>query len=148
MALPEGQRQAHEALVLRRLARATARRQPGRHGSDCAGLLLRRGGGVVRRSLLGQLAEDLLEVLGLAEVLVDGGEAHIGHVVEALQPLHDEFAHRLARHLAVAHALELAHDAVDHALDPLGLDRALAQRDLDRALQLVPVERAPAGRSA
>ena len=38
-------------------------------------------------------------------------------------------------------ALELAHDAVDHALDPLGRDVALAQRDLDRALQLVAIER-------
>jgi hypothetical protein len=42
-------------------------------------------------------------------------------------------------------ALELANDAVDHALDPVGIDRALAQRDLDGADQLVTLERnAPA----
>ena len=52
----------------------------------------------------------------------------------------------LGRDLALAQALELAHDAVDHALDPLRVDRALAQRDRDRAHQLVAVERhAPAG---
>ena len=34
-----------------------------------------------------------------------------------------------------------AHDAVDHALDALGIDGALAQRDLHRAHQLVAIER-------
>jgi hypothetical protein len=40
----------------------------------------------------------------------------------------------------------LPHDAVDHALDPLGIDSAFAQRNLHRSLQLVAIERhAPAG---
>ena len=42
--------------------------------------------------------------------------------------------------MSVALALELAHDAVDHVFDPLGLDRTLAQGDLDRAHELVAVE--------
>ena len=43
--------------------------------------------------------------------------------------------------LALARAFEPAHDAVDHALDALGLDRPLAQRERDRARELVAVER-------
>ena len=92
-----------------------------------------------------KFADDRLEIARLAEIAVDRGEAHIGDVVEGLQPLHHQFADPLARDVALALALELAHDAVDHALDPLGLDRALAQGDLDRAHELVAVEgRAPA----
>ena len=98
-------------------------------------------------ALAGELADEVLEILGLAEIAIDRGEADIGDVVEALQPLHHQLADLLGRDLALAGALELAHDAVDHALDPLGLDRALAQRDLDRAHQLVAVERHRAGRS-
>src|SRR5262249_5687830 len=40
-------------------------------------------------------------------------------------------------------ALELAHHARDHALDPLRLDLALPQRRVHRALELVAVERHP-----
>jgi hypothetical protein len=48
--------------------------------------------------------------------------------------------------LALALALQLANDLRDHLLDPFGLDRSLAQRDLHRAHQLVAIERdAPAG---
>ena len=46
---------------------------------------------------------------------------------------------------ALAEAFQFAHDLRDHLVDPLRLDRALAQRDLHRAQQLVAVERhAPA----
>ena len=82
-------------------------------------------------SPLGDLAQHLVEVGGLAEVAVDRGEAHVGDGIEALQRLHDELADHGGRHLLLAHALELAHDARHHALDALGLDRPLAQRDLD-----------------
>src|SRR6202000_2386547 len=51
---------------------------------------------------------------------------------------------RFRRNLRLAAALELAHDRRDHLLDPLGIDRALAQTDLQRADQLVAVERHPA----
>src|SRR5690606_29337532 len=88
----------------------------------------------------GKLADDLLEILGLAEIAIDRGEADIGHAVEVAQPFHDEFADLLARDLGLAGALELAHDAVDHALHPFLVHRALAQRDGDGLHQLGPVE--------
>ena len=44
-------------------------------------------------------------------------------------------------HLDFAQAFELADDARDHALDALGLDGALAQRGIDRAGELVAIER-------
>ena len=55
--------------------------------------------------------------------------------------LHHHLADGLGRDLALAEAFELAHDLGDHLLDPLRIDIALAQRDLDRAHQLVAVER-------
>src|SRR5262249_6916780 len=45
------------------------------------------------------------------------------------------------RHFVFAHIFQLARDLGDHLLDALGIDRALAQRYLDRAHQLVAVER-------
>src|SRR5262249_51464762 len=49
--------------------------------------------------------------------------------------------HRLGGDFALALALELAHDLGHGLIDALRLDRTLAQRDLDRAQQLVSVER-------
>src|SRR5680860_553697 len=92
----------------------------------------------------GKLAEQRLEILGLAEVLIDGGEAHIGHVVEALQRFHHQMTDGLGANVALAHTLETAHDAADHALDPLRIHGPLAQRDLHGAHQLVAVERSAA----
>src|SRR3954452_4064580 len=85
-------------------------------------------------------ADELAEILGLAEIAVDRGEAHIGDLVETGQRLHHEAADDIARNLALARALELEHHRVDHALDLLGLDRALAQGDMDRARELVALE--------
>src|SRR6186713_2007616 len=87
-----------------------------------------------------QLADERLEILRLAEVLVDRGEAHIGDGVEAAQPFHDEMADLLGADVALAAALQLAHDAVHHPLDSFRVDSALAQRHLDGAHQLVAVE--------
>src|SRR5262249_25032762 len=92
-------------------------------------------------ALAGQLAKQFLEVLGLAEVLVNRGEAHIGYIVEHLERLHDELADGLGLDVALAQALKPAHDARHHALDALTLDRAFGKRDLHRAHQLVAVER-------
>ena len=87
-----------------------------------------------------QVADQVLEILGLAEILVDAGEAHIGDLVEAGQRLHHQFADHRGGDLVLAHAFQAAHDAGDHAVHPLGLDRALAQRMRDRAFQLVALE--------
>src|SRR3979411_480 len=49
-------------------------------------------------------------------------------------------------YLVLAQALQVAHDLGDGLLHPVGIDIALAQCDLDRARELVAVERdAPAG---
>src|SRR5215469_3145189 len=127
--------------------------RPIRRNNSCDGL---RGGtdarGAQRRllslphrrarlALLRQFVEHGLEVLGLAEIAVDRGEAHISDVVERPQRLHHHLAHRLGGDFALALALELAHDLGHGLIDALRLDRTLAQRDLDRAQQLVSVER-------
>src|SRR5579863_9868358 len=58
--------------------------------------------------------------------------------------LHHDLADRLGRDLRLATAFEFAHDGGHHLLHPLRFHRALAQRDLQRAHQLVAVERHPA----
>src|SRR6185312_12441394 len=85
-------------------------------------------------------ADELAEILGFAEIAVDRSEAHIGDLVERGQRLHHQLADQIARNVRLAGAFELADDRVDDALDALGLDRALAQRDIDRARQLVALE--------
>src|SRR5690606_33970265 len=72
---------------------------------------------------------------------IDRGEADIGDVVYGLQRLHDEATDLVGHHLGLARAFELAGDATRRALDAVGIDIALADRDLHRAQQLVAVER-------
>ena len=43
----------------------------------------------------GDLADEILEIPGRAEVLIDGSEAHIGHWIKIGQCLHHQFAHRI-----------------------------------------------------
>src|SRR5262249_33283836 len=70
----------------------------------------------------------------------------IGNVVKFAQMLHDDLADCFRGNLALALALQLADDFRNHLLDPLRLDRTLAQRNLYGAHQLVAIERdAPAG---
>src|ERR1700744_5332546 len=76
-----------------------------------------------------EFAEQVLEVLGLAEIAIDRGEAHIGDVVERAQMLPHGPTDRLRPYRRPAAAFQLAHDVGNHLLDPLGLDRALAQGD-------------------
>src|SRR5208282_4413429 len=87
-----------------------------------------------------QLLDEVLEVLGLAEIAVDRGEAHVGHGVEGAERIHDELPDRLGADVALPRALQPAHDAVDDPLDAVGIDRPLAAGDLDRAHELVAVE--------
>jgi hypothetical protein len=85
------------------------------------------------------------EVGCLAEVAINRGVSDIGDFVQGLQRLHDHLADDVGRQLGLAHAFQLAHDARDHPLDPVGIDRPLADGDGDRADQLLAVERrAPA----
>src|SRR6185437_2366115 len=80
---------------------------------------------------------------GFTEIPIDAGEADVGDRVELLQRVHHQLPDLLAGDVALPARLELADDAVDDALDALLLDRPLAQRDADRAGELVAVERHP-----
>ncbi len=77
----------------------------------------------------GEFAEHGLEVLGLAEIAIDRGEAHIGDVVELAQMLHHDLADRLRGDFRLAAAFELAHDrrtpSSRPAPDPTGRLRKL-----------------------
>src|ERR1700748_1246847 len=94
-------------------------------------------------ALLGvaKLVHEGLEILRLAEVAIDRGEADEGDLVEVGERVHDRLADRGALDLVLAGALEAADDAVHHALQPLAVDRSFAQRDLHRAHQLLALER-------
>jgi hypothetical protein len=91
----------------------------------------------------GKLAQKLLEILGLSEVLVHRCEADISHVIEPAQTFHDKLADHIGGNIAFTDAFQAADDAADHTLDAFGLDGPLSERDLHRAHELVPVERHP-----
>src|SRR2546421_153349 len=91
----------------------------------------------------GDPPDKFAEILRLPEIAVDRGEADIGNLIKCRQRFHDQFADVLARNLGVARTFELAHQGVDDAFHPLGFDWPLAQRDIDRARQLVALERLP-----
>src|SRR5689334_2683208 len=84
--------------------------------------------------------DELAKILRLPEIPVHRGEANVGDLIEACQGLHHEAADHVAGDLGLARALELSDDGVDHALDAVGLDRPLAQGNVDRARELVAVE--------
>uniref|UniRef100_A0A0N4ZIZ9 PE-PGRS family protein n=1 Tax=Parastrongyloides trichosuri TaxID=131310 RepID=A0A0N4ZIZ9_PARTI len=56
------------------------------------------------------------------------------------RPRRSGLADDAGRDLGLAQAFQLAHDAADQQLDLIGLDRAFAQGDAQRAFQLVAVE--------
>src|SRR6266851_9044123 len=58
---------------------------------------------------LGEVGDELLEVLDLAEIAVDRGEAHIGDGVERVQRVHYLLAVLVGGDLGFAGALEPAH---------------------------------------
>src|SRR5262249_18608816 len=97
-----------------------------------------------RASIFGtsrELAEEVFEVLGLAEITIDRGEPHIGDGVERRESVHHHLADDVRRDFAFAQAFQAAHDAVDDTFEPLVLHRALAGGDLDRPGELLAVER-------
>src|SRR5438067_4456789 len=80
----------------------------------------------VQRRLL-ELLELLLEVRGVLESLVDGGEPDVRHLVEPFEALEHHAADLRRLHGIVPRA-ELLLDAVDHGADGLAADRALLAR--------------------
>ena len=86
------------------------------------------GGRSGRYALLGltaELADEVFEILRLAEVAIDRREADERNLVERRERVHDHLADQLGRYLALAEALEPPDDAVHHALDTIGFDRPL-----------------------
>src|SRR5205085_6056314 len=80
------------------------------------------------------------EVAGVAEVLVDAGEANVGDMVERLEAGHDRLADA-GRCYLVALGLEPALHPADQPVDLVCVDIALARRMADRTSELVTVER-------
>src|SRR5918996_588787 len=124
----------------RRSAMAMKCRSQSRSRSLGGDVGIRALGGLLALALL-QARDEALEVLDARKVAIDRGEAHVRDLIELGQPAHGELAQALCLDLRLAADLDLAHDTVDEALDPLLLDAALAGGDHDRALQLVAVER-------
>src|SRR5258708_34055576 len=58
-------------------------------------------------------ADEFAEILGLAEIAVDRGEAHISDLVETGERLHDEATDDVAWDFAPSGAFELTHHEVD-----------------------------------
>src|SRR5690348_10794862 len=88
-----------------------------------------------------QAIDELAEILRLAEIAIDRGEADIGDRIERRQHFHHQLADHVALDFGLARAFELTDDGIDRALDAFAFDRPLAQRDLDGARQLVALER-------
>src|SRR5688572_28263830 len=80
------------------------------------------------------------EVVRRLEAAVDRGEADVGDLVELGELAHHEVADARGRNLALAERAQALDDAIDRALDVVGGDRALAQREHHAAHQLVAVE--------
>src|ERR1051325_1860880 len=97
--------------------------------------------GVASIAIRRDLADILAEILRFTEIAVDRSKPDIGDLIEGRQRLHDQFADHVAGNLGFARAFELAHQGIDDALDPLRLDRPFSQRDVDRAGELIAVER-------
>ena len=115
----QGERQRHEADILRGGGLLKAHGRDYAHGrlpvSRTSLICARRSD--LRSLICRQFGERRLEILGLAEIAIDRGEAHIGDIVEVAQIGHHRLADRLRRNLAFALAFELAHDLRDHLVD-------------------------------
>src|ERR1043166_4291706 len=61
----------------------------------------------------GDPPDKFAEILSLAEISVDRGEADIGDLIECRQRFHDQFADILARDLGIARTFELTHQGID-----------------------------------
>src|SRR5690349_9345444 len=112
-----------------------------RAASDSAAPICSRSALLRSVFVTAELADEGLEVLGLAEIAVDRGEADIGDLVQGGERIHHRFADMGGRDLGLARAFEAPDDAVHHALQTVPVHGTLAQRDLHGAQQLLAVER-------
>ena len=95
----------------------------------------------------GQAIDELSELLGVLELTVDRGEAHIGDLVDEAQALHHHLADLGRGDLLLLAAIEQTLYLIYQAGDLVLGNRALLARDLDGAAQLIPTKRltAPIG---
>src|SRR5215208_6859804 len=93
-------------------------------------------------SVLG--AEEILELAHelahVTERAIDGGKAHVGDLVEALQLLHHDGPDFFGAHLLFRTILESRLDLVGHRLDGGDADRPLLTRLEEARHQLLPLE--------
>jgi len=83
-----------------------------------------------------EFVDERVEVLRLAKIAIDRGEAHVSDGIERAQPFDHEFADLGAIDFRIAGALQLAHDAIDHLLDALGIDRRLRRATSSERISL------------
>ena len=87
-----------------------------------------------------ELLDLLAERVDVLEAAIDGGEAHVGDLVELVQLLHDELADHARGDLALAERAQPVADALDRGLDRLAADRPLLERLQHARAQLALVE--------
>src|SRR5690606_27476704 len=98
-------------------------------------------------SVVAQFTEKVVKILRIAEIAIDRSKTNITDIIERLQRLHDETADLVGADLEFAAALELPHNPRHGALDAIGIDIALAQRDIEGPHELVAVKRHLAARA-
>lgn len=95
----------------------------------------------------GKIADERLEIPGLAEVAIDRSEAHIGDRIQRPESLHHQCANMLAGDFGIARTLKLTHDAADHTLDALAVHSAFTQGYIDGTFKFVALEQLLAARA-
>jgi len=100
-------------------------------------------GSTYGRWLVHEGFELALERLDVFELAIDRGEADVGHLVEILEPRHDDGPDVLARDLFGALALDVALNAVDERAKSRIRHRTLLERFLESALELIAAVRLP-----
>src|SRR5690625_883963 len=83
--------------------------------------------GVFWRHGRAELGDEILEIIRRLEVLVNACKSYIGDRVDPGERIHHDLADLGGIDIRIARALQPAHDAGDHLLDPIGLDRAFLQ---------------------
>ena len=81
------------------------------------------------------------EVFGFTKVFVNRSEANIGHLIQLAKVFNDHFSNDFGGNFRLAQGFETTLDRVNDALDTVIRHLAFAKRDLQRARQLVAVER-------
>src|SRR6056297_789622 len=87
-----------------------------------------------------QLADLLLELGHVLEAAVNGGEAHVRHLVQFAQLLHHHLAEQGRGDLTLAEGAQPVDEMADGLLQRLRADRPLLQRPRQAAAELLLVE--------